>query len=118
MVLSSVACRRFAEEVLAFEPGLRELSDEELAKQTAKFRQRLADGEPLKSLQSEAFATVTLQHTSSQHHIANSHSNTIDAIGCGTSSTRCSGIIETYLPSTALHFHQVDCDSLACRAGA
>ena len=59
--------RRFAEEVLAFEPGLQELSDEELAQQTAKFRKRLADGEHLNSIQSEAFATVRSHKRQNQH---------------------------------------------------
>ena len=42
----------------ALEPQMRALSDEELAAQTGKFRQRLAEGDSLDSLKAEAFATV------------------------------------------------------------
>ena len=42
----------------ALEPEIQALSDEELAAQTLKFRQRLAEGESLDSLKIEAFATV------------------------------------------------------------
>ena len=42
----------------AFEPAMQALSDEELAGQTIKFRERLAAGETLDQLMPEAFATV------------------------------------------------------------
>ena len=41
----------------ALEPGLQQLSDEELQAQTTKFRERLRAGEPLDALLGEAFAT-------------------------------------------------------------
>ena len=40
------------------EPSIQALSDEELARKTQEFRQRLANGEPLDDLLPEAFATV------------------------------------------------------------
>ena len=42
----------------AFEPQIEAMSDEELAQQTVKFRERLAEGEKLDALLPEAFATV------------------------------------------------------------
>ncbi|MEG3180506.1 preprotein translocase subunit SecA [Sphingomonas sp. LT1P40] len=42
----------------AFEPALQALSDEELAGQTVKFRERLDGGEKIDSILPEAFATV------------------------------------------------------------
>ncbi|MEH3158168.1 MAG: preprotein translocase subunit SecA [Sphingomonas taxi] len=45
-------------QIAAFEPTLQALSDEDLAGQTAKFRERLASGEKLDALLPEAFATV------------------------------------------------------------
>jgi preprotein translocase subunit SecA len=44
--------------IAAFEPTLSAMSDEELANQTAVFRQRLAEGSKLDDLLPEAFATV------------------------------------------------------------
>ncbi|WP_210358700.1 MULTISPECIES: preprotein translocase subunit SecA [Sphingomonas] len=44
--------------IAAFEPQLQALSDEELAGQTAKFREQLANGTKLDDLLPEAFATV------------------------------------------------------------
>ena len=44
--------------IAAFEPTLQALSDEELAGQTAKFREALANGTKLDDLLPEAFATV------------------------------------------------------------
>ncbi|MDR1870376.1 MAG: preprotein translocase subunit SecA [Deltaproteobacteria bacterium] len=40
------------------EPGVRKLSDAELAGSTARFKERLANGEPLADLTAEAFAVV------------------------------------------------------------
>ena len=45
-------------QINALERGMRKLSDEELAGQTVKFRERLAAGETLEDLLPEAFATV------------------------------------------------------------
>lgn len=45
-------------DIAGFEPKLAALSDEELKAQTARFRDRLAQGEALDSLLPEAFATV------------------------------------------------------------
>ncbi|MEP9357229.1 preprotein translocase subunit SecA [Sphingomonas sp. KR3-1] len=44
--------------IAGFEPALVAMSDEELSNQTAKFRERLANGEKLDALLPEAFATV------------------------------------------------------------
>ncbi|MCH3756170.1 hypothetical protein LZC13_11180, partial [Campylobacter coli] len=44
--------------IAAFEPQLQALSDDELAGQTAKFREQLANGAKLDDLLPEAFATV------------------------------------------------------------
>ncbi|WP_174274185.1 preprotein translocase subunit SecA [Sphingomonas bacterium] len=44
--------------IAGFEPTLAAMSDEELAAQTARFRERLAAGDTLDSLLPEAFATV------------------------------------------------------------
>ncbi|WHU03434.1 MULTISPECIES: preprotein translocase subunit SecA [unclassified Sphingomonas] len=44
--------------IAGFEPALQAMSDEELANQTVKFRERLANGEKLDALLPEAFATV------------------------------------------------------------
>jgi len=46
------------EQINAFEPALTELDDQALAAKTVEFRQRLADGETLDALLSEAFAVV------------------------------------------------------------
>ncbi|UZK67142.1 preprotein translocase subunit SecA [Sphingomonas sp. M1-B02] len=46
------------QKINAFEPTISALSDEELAGQTVKFRERLAGGEKLDNLLPEAFATV------------------------------------------------------------
>jgi preprotein translocase subunit SecA len=45
-------------QILGLEPKMKALSDEELAKQTVRFRERLDRGEPLDNLLPEAFATV------------------------------------------------------------
>jgi len=50
--------RRFAAEVLEYEPTLMAMSDKELQQQTQAFRERLAAGESLQAIQSEAFATM------------------------------------------------------------
>ncbi len=50
--------RKTVDQINAFEPTLAALSDEELAGQTVKFRERLAAGETLDALLPEAFATV------------------------------------------------------------
>ncbi len=44
--------------IAGFEPTLKAMSDEELAAQTVKFRERLENGEKLDSILPEAFATV------------------------------------------------------------
>lgn len=46
------------QKIAAFEPTLQALSDEQLAAQTAKFREQLANGAKLDDLLPEAFATV------------------------------------------------------------
>ncbi len=46
------------QKIAAFEPTLQALSDEQLAAQTAKFREQLANGTKLDDLLPEAFATV------------------------------------------------------------
>ena len=45
-------------QIAAFEPAMEAISDEELAEQTAKFRQLLAEGKTLDDILPEAFATV------------------------------------------------------------
>jgi preprotein translocase subunit SecA len=45
-------------QINAFEPAIKELSDDQLAAKTGEFRQRLADGTSLDSLLPEAFAVV------------------------------------------------------------
>jgi preprotein translocase subunit SecA len=49
---------KYVDAVNTFEPSIQALSDDELRAQTAKFRERLANGEKLDSLLPEAFATV------------------------------------------------------------
>ncbi|OYW49606.1 MAG: preprotein translocase subunit SecA [Novosphingobium sp. 28-62-57] len=49
---------KIVRQIAAFEPQLQAMSDEELAAQTAKFRQMLDDGATLDDLLPEAFATV------------------------------------------------------------
>ena len=53
-----------------FEPTLSALTDAELAAQTVKFRERLANGEKLDALLPEAFATVreAAKRTLGQRH--------------------------------------------------
>ncbi len=46
------------QKIASFEPTLQAMSDEQLAGQTAKFREQLANGEKLDNLLPEAFATV------------------------------------------------------------
>ncbi len=50
--------RPIVAKINGFEPAISALSDEELAQQTVKFRERLAAGETLDALLPEAFATV------------------------------------------------------------
>ena len=56
--------------IAGFEPALEAMSDEELANQTAVFRQRLAEGAKLDDLLPEAFATVreTARRVLGQRH--------------------------------------------------
>src|SRR3546814_3754970 len=49
---------RIVQQINAFEPTLEGYSDEELAAQTAKFREQLAAGSTLDDILPEAFATV------------------------------------------------------------
>ncbi len=49
---------KIVRQIAAFEPAMQALSDEELAAQTPKFRQMLAEGTALDDLLPEAFATV------------------------------------------------------------
>ncbi|MFL9842381.1 preprotein translocase subunit SecA [Sphingomonas sp. ST-64] len=44
--------------IAGFEPALQAMSDDDLAQQTVKFRERLANGEKLDAILPEAFATV------------------------------------------------------------
>ncbi|MEF2845710.1 MAG: hypothetical protein U0O24_03570, partial [Eggerthellaceae bacterium] len=50
--------QRKVESINALEPQMQAMSDEELAQQTVKFRERLDAGEDLDDLLPEAFATV------------------------------------------------------------
>ena len=50
--------RPVVDQVNAFEPALKQLSDEQLRAKTAEFRERLAKGETLDDLLAEAFAVV------------------------------------------------------------
>ncbi|MEJ7871122.1 MAG: DEAD/DEAH box helicase, partial [Rubrobacteraceae bacterium] len=52
------ALQKGVEAVNAFEPDIEKLSDEELQAKTGEFRERLASGETLDSILSEAFAVV------------------------------------------------------------
>ncbi|WP_303759884.1 preprotein translocase subunit SecA [Sphingobium yanoikuyae] len=49
---------KIIDQIAAFEPTVQAMSDEELVNQTARFRERLANGETLDGLLPEAFATV------------------------------------------------------------
>ncbi|WP_294134701.1 preprotein translocase subunit SecA [Sphingobium sp.] len=49
---------KIVDKIASFEPAIQALSDEELAAQTVRFRERLAAGETLDDLLPEAFATV------------------------------------------------------------
>jgi preprotein translocase subunit SecA len=49
---------KYVDQINALEPSIHALSDDELAAQTIRFRERLANGEKLNSLLPEAFATV------------------------------------------------------------
>ena len=49
---------RLVEEVNAAEPGVVDLTDEQLRARTAEFKTRLGDGETLDDILPEAFATV------------------------------------------------------------
>ena len=46
------------DQIAAFEPTIQAMSDDELVNQTARFRERLANGETMDGLLPEAFATV------------------------------------------------------------
>src|SRR3989442_4560458 len=50
--------RPIVAQVNALEPGVTALSDEQLRAKTAEFKQRVANGETLDQLMSEAFAVV------------------------------------------------------------
>ncbi|WP_226637051.1 preprotein translocase subunit SecA [Novosphingobium profundi] len=50
--------RKVVDQINAFEPAIEAMSDEELAAQTPKFREMLANGSTLDDLLPEAFATV------------------------------------------------------------
>ncbi|MCZ2110975.1 MAG: preprotein translocase subunit SecA, partial [Dehalococcoidia bacterium] len=50
--------RPLVDQVGAFEPALKTLSEEQLRAKTTEFRERLANGEPLDDLMPEAFAVV------------------------------------------------------------
>ncbi|TYC86903.1 preprotein translocase subunit SecA [Novosphingobium sp. BW1] len=50
--------RKVVDQITAFEPAIEAMSDEELAAQTPKFREMLANGSTLDDLLPEAFATV------------------------------------------------------------
>jgi len=58
------------EQIASFEPTISAMSDEELAAQTVRFRERLAQGETLDGLLPEAFATVreAAKRTLGQRH--------------------------------------------------
>ncbi|MGC4252337.1 MAG: preprotein translocase subunit SecA [Sphingobium sp.] len=58
------------DQIASFEPAISAMSDEELAAQTVKFRQQLADGTALDDLLPEAFATVreAAKRTLGQRH--------------------------------------------------
>ena len=49
---------KIVKQIASFEANMEAMTDEELTGQTAKFRQRLADGVELDDLLPEAFATV------------------------------------------------------------
>src|SRR3982751_5163260 len=50
--------RKTVDKVNALETGIQAMSDDELKGQTARFKERLANGEELDDLLPEAFATV------------------------------------------------------------
>ncbi|UIJ44259.1 preprotein translocase subunit SecA [Sphingomonas cannabina] len=50
--------RGIVDKINGFEPAMQAMSDEELAQQTARFRERLENGEKLDAILPEAFATV------------------------------------------------------------
>ncbi|MDX3908497.1 MAG: preprotein translocase subunit SecA [Sphingobium sp.] len=62
--------QKTVDQIAAFEPQISALSDEDLAAQTVRFRERLAAGETLDDLLPEAFATVreASQRTLGQRH--------------------------------------------------
>ncbi len=64
------AIRPIIDRINVFEPQMQAFSDDELRGQTARFRERLAQGEPLDDLMPEAFATVreTATRTLGQRH--------------------------------------------------
>jgi preprotein translocase subunit SecA len=61
---------KIVDRIASFEPAISAMSDEELTAQTAKFRERLAQGETLDDLLPEAFATVreAAKRTLGQRH--------------------------------------------------
>jgi preprotein translocase subunit SecA len=62
--------RKTVDKINALEPTVHAMSDEELKGQTARFKERLANGEDLDALLPEAFATVreAAQRTLGQRH--------------------------------------------------
>ena len=62
--------RKIVERINGFEPTISAMDDEELARQTVLFRQRLAEGEELDDTLPEAFATVreAAKRTLGQRH--------------------------------------------------
>src|SRR5881227_185408 len=62
--------RKTVDRINALEPSVHAMSDEELQGQTARFKERLANGEELDALLPEAFATVreAAQRTLGQRH--------------------------------------------------
>ncbi|WP_030541837.1 preprotein translocase subunit SecA [Sphingobium sp. DC-2] len=61
---------KIVERIASFEPAISAMSDDELAAQTVRFRERLAQGETLDDLLPEAFATVreAAKRTLGQRH--------------------------------------------------
>ncbi|PWG01292.1 preprotein translocase subunit SecA [Sphingosinicella humi] len=62
--------QKIVDRINGFEPAISAMTDEELRGQTALFRQRLADGQPLDDILPEAFATVreAAKRTLGQRH--------------------------------------------------
>src|SRR3546814_16097145 len=60
------------EQIASFEPTISAMTDEELAAQTVRFRERLAQGETLDALLPEAFATVPIGRESCRDRLCRS----------------------------------------------